>query len=163
MLRVLPVEQIGQLEIPMPTFQETDRYELHRARTTGKRSFQNGASQNYWVWVAVGSSSEFGALRGKLPRRLRGLFKLRANAIGNTKIVHRLAVVEILQAQPNGGRIVAAQGLVKVTKRRNTNRKDEFWIVNNVTILSLAHLIPEGDGQWLVNSWIDLGTFNEIY
>ena len=162
-LRVLPVEQFGQLEIPMLTFQETDLYELHRARTTGKRSFRNGTSRNDWVWVAVGSSSEVGALRGKLPGRLRGLFKLRANAIGNTKIVHRLAVVEILQAQPNGGRIVEAHGLVKVTKRRNTNRKDEFWIVNIVTILSLAHLIPEGDGQWLVNSRIDLRTFNEIY
>jgi len=31
------------------------------------------------------------------------------------------------------------------------------------TILGLAHLIPEGDRRWLINSRIDLRTFNEIH
>jgi len=38
-----------------------------------------------------------------------------------------------------------------------------FTIVDIGTILGLAHLIPEEDRQWLVNSQIDLRTFNEVY
>jgi len=39
----------------------------------------------------------------------------------------------------------------------------EFTLVDIGTILGLAHLIPEGDRRWLVNSHIDLRTLNEIY
>ena len=39
----------------------------------------------------------------------------------------------------------------------------EFTIVDVGTILGLAHLIPEGERRWLVNSRIDLRTFNEVY
>jgi hypothetical protein len=162
-IRLMPVEQFGQLEIPVPAFQESDLYDVQHARTTGKRSFRNGASRNDWVWVVVGSKTDFGVLRGQLPGKLRGLFKLRTDTVGDAKTVHRLAVVEILQAQPHGGRIVEAHGLVKVAKRQNARERDDFWIVDIMTITCLAHLIPEGDGQWLVNSRIDLRTFNEIY
>jgi len=39
----------------------------------------------------------------------------------------------------------------------------EFTVVDIGTILGLAHLIPEGDRRWIVNSCIDLRTFNEGY
>ena len=39
----------------------------------------------------------------------------------------------------------------------------ELTIVDIGTILGLAHIIPEIDRRWLVNSRIDLRTFNEIY
>jgi len=39
----------------------------------------------------------------------------------------------------------------------------EFTVVDIGTILGLAHLIPEGDRRWIVNSRIDLRTFNEVY
>jgi hypothetical protein len=161
-LSIMPVEQFGQLQIPVLGFQETDVYDTHHARTTGKKSFRNGGSRNDWVWVRVGTTDEFGALRGQLPGKLLGLFKLR-NLVAKAKTVHRLAIVQILQAQPNGGRIVDAHGLVKVSRRRNTANEIDFWIVDIMTISSRAHLIPDGDGQWLVNSRIDLRTFNEIY
>jgi hypothetical protein len=38
-LKFLPAEQFTQLEIPVPDFQETDSYQVHRARCTGKKSF----------------------------------------------------------------------------------------------------------------------------
>ena len=63
-LDIMPVEQFGQLQIPVPGFQETDVYDTHHARTTGMKSFRNAASRNDWVWVRVGSTEEFGALRG---------------------------------------------------------------------------------------------------
>ena len=110
----------------------------------------------------MGTTGEFGGLRGQLSGKLIGLFKLR-NIVSKAKTVHRLAAVQILQAQPNGGQIVDAHGLVKVSRRRNTPDTNGFWILDIMTISSLAHLIPEGDGQWLVNNRIDLRTFNEIY
>jgi len=38
-----------------------------------------------------------------------------------------------------------------------------FTIVDIGTILRLAHLIPEEDRRWLVNSRNNLRTFNEVY
>ena len=158
----MPVEQFNQLQIPVLAFQETDVFDIHHARTTGERSFRNGASRNDWVWVAVGTTNEYGALRGNLPGKLQGLFKVR-DTVTDGK-VYRLAIVQLLQAQQNGGRITDAHGLVKVLTRRQTSTvTDEFWIVDITTITGLAHLIPDGDGQWLVNSRIDLRTFNDVY
>jgi hypothetical protein len=156
----MQVEQFNQLQIPVLAFQETNVYDTHHARTTGERSFRNGASRNDWVWVAVGTTEEYGALRGSLPGKLRGLFKVRNATNGN---VYRLAAVQLLQAQPNAGRDTDAHGLVKVSTRRRTTGQDDFWIVDITTITGLAHLIPDGDGQWLVNSRIDLRTFNDVY
>jgi len=51
-------------------------------------------------------------------------------------------------------------GLVTVQLRDVTR---ELTIVDIGMILGLAHLIPETDRRWLVNSWIDLCTFNKIY
>ena len=158
----MPIEQFGQLEIPVHAFQEIDVYEMHHARTTGERSFRNGASRNDWVWVAVGTTKEYGVLRGQLPGKLRGLFKVR-NKVADGESVHRLAAVQLLQVQTNSGHIGDSHGLVKVSTRRQTSEKDGFWIVDITTISGMAHLIPEGEGQWLVNNRIDLRTFNEIY
>ena len=38
-----------------------------------------------------------------------------------------------------------------------------FTTVDIGTIVGLAHLIPEEDRRWLVNSRIDLRTLNEVY
>ena len=51
-------------------------------------------------------------------------------------------------------------GLVTVQQREEAR---ELTIVDIGTILGQAHLIPEVDRRWLVNSRIDLRTFNEIY
>jgi len=60
----------------------------------------------------------------------------------------------------NAGRPSDIQSLVTVQLREDAR---EFTLVDTGTILGLAHLIPEGDRRWLVNSRIDLRTFNEIY
>ena len=157
-METMPMEQFSQLEIPVLAFQETDVYDIHRARTTGERSFRNSGSRNDWVWVALGTTNEYGALRGKLPGKLQGLFKVRDT--GTDGKVYRLAILQLLQK--GAGRITDTHGLVNVFARRQTS-KDDFWIVDIATVTSLAHLIPDGDGKWLVNSRIDLRTFNEVY
>jgi hypothetical protein len=60
----------------------------------------------------------------------------------------------------NSGRLSDVHGLVTVQLREDAR---EFTVVDIGTILGLAHLIPETDRRWLVNSRIDLRTFNEIY
>ena len=45
-LKFLPAEQFMQLEIPVPDFQETNIFQIHRARCTGRKSFRNSGGRN---------------------------------------------------------------------------------------------------------------------
>lgn len=157
MLRSLPVELLTQLEIPVLAFQEADIYETHRARSTGALHFRNQGSRNDWVWVQAGTEEMYGALRGRLPAKLVGLFKIRDYRFRDT--VRRVAGVQML-SPVNSGRLSDVHGLVTVQMRGDGRG---FTLVDVGTVLGLAHLIPEGDRRWLVNSRIDLRTFNEIY
>ena len=99
----------------------------------------------------------YGTLRGRLPAKLVALFKIRDYTCENA--VRRVAAVWMLSAV-NSGFVSDIHGLVTVQMREEYR---EFTIVDVVTILELAHLIPEGERRWLVNSRIDLRTFNEVY
>jgi len=48
-LGLLPVEQFMHLEIPVIDFQETDVFQIHRARYTGTKAFHNSGPRNNWV------------------------------------------------------------------------------------------------------------------
>ena len=156
-LRSLPVELLTQLEVPVLAFQETDIYDIHRARCTGAPDFRNQGSRNDWVWVQAGDEKMYGAQRGRLPGKLLALFKIRNPTCDGT--VRRLASVQML-SPVNSGHASDVHGLVTVQQREDARG---FTIVDVGTILGLAHLIPEADRRWLVNSRIDLRTFNEIY
>jgi hypothetical protein len=99
----------------------------------------------------------YGALRGRLPAKLVALFKIRDYTCENA--VRRVAAVRMLSAV-NSGFPSDIHGLVTVQMREDAR---EFTIVDVGTIHGLAHLIPEGERRWLVNSRIDLRTFNEVY
>ena len=144
------------LEIPVLAFQETDVYDIHRAWCTGARLFQNQASRNDCVWIQAGGKQIYGAPRGRLPAKLLALFKFRNT---HQDIVWRLAGVQLMGVV-NSGHPSDVHGLVPVHLRDDSR---EWSIVDIATILGLAHLIPETDRRWLVNSRIDLRTFNEIY
>jgi len=60
----------------------------------------------------------------------------------------------------NSGRSSDQHGLVTVQMRKDARW---FTIVDIGTILGLPHLIQEEDLRWLINSRIDLRTFNEVY
>jgi len=53
-LESLPLELLTQLEIPVLAFQETERYDIYRARCTGALNFRNHGSRNDLVWVRAG-------------------------------------------------------------------------------------------------------------
>ena len=73
--------------------------------------------------------------------------------------MRRLTGLQFVSAV-NSGRISDVHSLVTVQMKEDAR---EFTVVDIGTILGLAHLIPEGDPRWIVNSCIDLRTFNEVY
>ena len=92
----------------------------------------------------------YGALRGRLPVKLMGLFKIRNSTCENA--VRWVAAVRMLSAV-NSAFVSDIHSLVTVQMREEYR---EFTIVDVGTILVLAHLIPEEERRWLVNSRIDL-------
>jgi len=156
MLRSLPVELLTQLEILVLAFQEADVYEIHHWRSTGALHFRNQGSRNDWVWVYAATEEMYGALQGRLPVKLVALLKIRNDRSDDT--VCRVAAVQML-TPVNSGRPLDLDGLVTVQMREDTRG---FTIVDIGTILGLARLIPEEERRWLVNSRIDLRTFNEV-
>ena len=98
----------------------------------------------------------YGELRGRAVARLVGLFKIRN--VG-TEVVSRLAFVQVLDPV-NGGRFHGASGHIRVCRRRNGR---DMRIIDIGVVVGQAHVVPYGDGQWLVNHRIDLRTFNDIY
>jgi len=114
-LRLLPVEVFPQLKLPVPDFQETDRFQIHRARCTGTKAFRNGGSRNDWVWVQTGGEANYGDLRGRVVARLLALFKIRY-ILSEAAAVHRLALVRIL-VPINGGRFHIPSGHIRVGNR----------------------------------------------
>jgi len=157
-LGLLPVEGFAQLEIPVPDFQETDRFLIHRARCTGTRAFHNGGSRNDLVWVQTGGEANYGDLRGRVVARLLVLFKIR-NILSEAAAVHRLALVRMLDLI-NGGRFHIPSGHIRVGYRINGR---DMRIVSIGAMIGQAHVIPRGEKQWIVNHRIDLRMFNEIY
>jgi len=156
-LQSLPIELLTQLEVPVLTFQEANVYEIHHARSTGTLHFRNLGSRNDWVWVQAGTEEIYGALRGRLPAKLVALMKISDTRSEDT--VSRVSRVQLLTPVNSGG-LSDLHGLVTVRMREDTRG---FTIVDRGSILRLAHLIPEEDRRWHVNSRIDLRTFNEVY
>jgi len=158
MLQSLTAELLTQLEIPVLAFQEADIYEIHRSQSTGDLHFRNQGSRNDWVCVVpMGKEEIYGALRGRLPAKLVALLTIKNYPSEDT--VGQVTGVQILTAV-NSGRLSDQHRLVTVQMREDARG---FTIVDIGTIPSLAHLSPDEDPCGLINSPIDLSTFNEVY
>jgi hypothetical protein len=66
--------------------------------------------------------------------------------------------VEVLEAV-NKGVVDSSHGLLKVSRRYN----QKSWVVDIRSIVGMAHLLPYGPKSWLVNTKINLKTWNEFY
>ena len=115
-LRSVPVELLTQLEVPVLAFQETDVYDIHRARCTGALDFGNQGSRNDWVWVQGGDEEMYGALRGHLLAKLLVLIKIWNPTCDGT--VRHLASVPLV-TPANSGRASDVPGLVTVQQRED--------------------------------------------
>ena len=157
-LEALPVELLTQLEIPVLAFQESGVDDINRARCTGARHFCNQTRRNDCLWIQAAGENMYGALRGHLPARLIALFKIWLGYMQQDTVC-RLPGVQFMSLV-GSGRASDVHGLVTVQLRDVTR---DLTIVDIGTILGVAHLIPETERRWLVNSLNDLRTFNEIY
>jgi len=157
-LGLLPAEGCTLLEIPVPDFQETERFQIHRARCTGTKAFHNGGPRNDWVWVQTGREAKYRDLQGRAVAQLPAPFKIR-NMLSEAGAVHRLALVCILDPV-NSGRFHIASVHIRVGRRVNGR---DMRIVSIGAVIGQAQVIPCGERQWIVNHRIDLRKFNEIY
>jgi len=157
-LGLLAVEGFAQPEIPVADIQETDGFQIHRARCTGTKAFRNGSPRNDWVGVQTGAEVNSGDLRGRVVPRLLAHFTIR-NILIEVEAVHRLALVGILDPV-NSGRFHIVSGHIQV--RRRVHGRD-IGIVSIGAVIGQAQVIPSVERKWIVNHRIDLRTFNEIY
>jgi len=157
-LWLLPVEGFAQLEIPVPDFQETDRFQIHRARCTETKAFRNSGSRNDSVWVQTAGEANYGDIRRPVVARLLALFKI-TNILSEAAAVHRLACVRILDPI-NGGRFHIPSRHFRVGNRIKGR---DMRIVSIGAVIGQAQVIPSSEKQCIVNHPIDLRTFNEIY
>jgi len=119
-LGLLPVESFARFEIPVANFQETDRFQIHRASCTGTKALNNGGPRNDWVWVQTGGEANYAYLRARVVARLLALFKIRI-ILSEAGAVHLLALVCILDSA-NSGRFHIASEHIRVGRR--VNRRD---------------------------------------
>jgi hypothetical protein len=143
-----------------------------RLRCTGDKGWYSGGARHDWVWVQItrkrdGQELPYKALQGRLPYRMLRLFKLLVvHAREQRGETFWLAYVELTKPA-NGGMPERASGLVRVVKPA-TGEVDAVISAGN--IVGAAHVIPEEPATsrsenkgWIVNSHIDLATWNDIY
>lgn len=141
-----------------------------RLRCTGDNSWYSGTARNDWVWVQIARRQEgkelpYKALQGRLPYQMLRLFKLQVvHARGSNTFW--LAYVHLTKPA-NGGMPEKASQLVRVVKSMSG---EVNAVISAGNIVGAAHLIPEepiSSGRenkgWIVNSHIDLATWNDVY
>jgi len=138
-------------------------------RCTGNQSWCRGDRRNDWVWVKQHPGRCYGALNGRLPWQLQRLFKIKLQNEDGAFVEYWLALA--LTAIPeNSGNLDPVSKFVQVRKAPAAVALQVFSVGNNV---GCARVIPEiatstktGDGRnerWIVNSHIDLTTWNDVY
>jgi hypothetical protein len=132
-----------------------------RIRCTINKRWKNADKRRDWVFWKPQGSSLYGALHGELPARLRALFTIEVFSR-----VHQLAFVEATMPI-NGGRPDEDSGLVRVERSK---RRNGYLVVGVENISCAAQLIPdapllsaEDQVTWVVNSHVDLETWNKVY
>jgi hypothetical protein len=111
----------------------------------------------------------YGAQNGRLPWQLQRLFQIKLHTEDGACIEYWLAIA--LTAIPeNWGNLDPVSTFVQVSKAPAAGALQVFSVGN---IVSCAHVIPEiatstktGDGRnmrWIVNSHIDMATWNDVY
>jgi len=138
-LWLLPVEQFTHVEILVADFQETDVFQIHRARGTGTMAFRSGGPRDDWVWIQAGGEDSYGDLWGCGVAQLLALCKIR-NVCSEAAGVRGLALLPVLDPI-NFGRFHLTSGHNRVGKRRSGR---EMRIVDIGTVIGQAHVIPTG-------------------
>jgi len=138
-------------------------------RCTGSQSWRGGDRQNDWVWVTQRPGRWYGALNGCLLWQLQQLFNIKLLNKDGAFVEYWLAL-PLTTIPENSGNLDPVLQFVQV-------RKPPAAVALQVSsvghIVGCAQVIPEiatssksGDGRnerWIVNSHIDLATWNDVY
>jgi len=139
---------------------------IQTVRCTGEQTWHGQGHQNDSVWVETsrpreGQELAYKALRGRVLYRLLKLF--------NLQVLGGLVWCAFVQTTiPSmGGMPERASRMVRVTEAA---KGSGYAVISGGNITGAAHLIPEEPSTsgttrkvWIVNSHIDLMTWNEVY
>jgi hypothetical protein len=139
------------------------------SRSTGSQSWRGGNQWNDWVWVKQHPGRCYGALNGRIPWQLQRLFKIKLLAEDGA-FVEYLFALALTTIPENSGNLDPIWKFVQV---RQAPAAVAFQVFSVGNIVGCAHIITEiatssktGDGwneRWIVNSHIDLVTWNDVY
>jgi hypothetical protein len=135
----------------------------------GSQSWCGGDGRKNWVWVRQCPWRCYGALNGHLPWQLQRLFNIKLLNEDEAFIEYWLPL-SLTTLPWNSGNLDPISKFVQVRKALAVIPLQVFSVGHNV---GCAHIIPKiatsskpGDGrnkQWIVNSHIDLVTWNDVY
>jgi len=138
-------------------------------RCTGSQSCRGGDRRNDWVWVKQRPGRCYGPLNGRLPWQLQWLLKIKLQNEDGAFFEYWLGLV-LTTIPENLCNLDPISKFVQVWKAPAAVALQVFCVGN---IFGCAHVIPEiatrskiGDGRnerWIVNSHIDLATWNDVY
>ena len=136
-------------------------------RCTGEKPWRGAQKRNDWVWVRQRPGPVYGALHGRLPCQLLRLFKMRFRNDSGCWVDHWMAFARTTVVE-NSGNIDPISKLAQV--RVPPTSRAQYQVFSAGNIVGCAHLIPEKpftdpsmNERWVVNSHIDLMTWNEVY
>jgi hypothetical protein len=135
-------------------------------RCTGNQPWRGRDRRNDWVWVKQRQGMVYGALQGRLPWKLLRLFKLKHRNEEGCEVENWLAFAQTTVPE-NSGHMDPVSTFVNV---RLSPGSGGFRVVRVGNIVGCAHVIPQRsftdkvtNDRWIVNSHIDLMTWNVVY
>jgi len=138
-------------------------------RSTESQSCRGGNRQNDWVWVNKRPGRYYGAMNGWLPWQLEQLFKIKLQNEDGAFLLYWLSLA-LTTIPENSGNLDPVSKFVQV---RKALAAIAFKVFSMGNIIGCAHIVPEiatssktGDRQnerWILNSHIDLVTWNDVY
>jgi len=139
------------------------------SRYTGSQIWGRGDQRNNWVLAKQCPGRSYGALNGHLLWQLQRLFKIKLQNEDGAFVEYWLALA-FTTIPENSGNLDPVSKFVQV---RNAPAAFALQVSSVGNIVACAHIIPEiatgsktGHGrnkQWIVNSHLDLATWNEVY
>jgi len=138
-------------------------------RCTRSKIWRGGDRRNDWVWGMQRPARCYGVLNGCLPWQLQRLFKIKLHNKDGAFVECWLALA-LTTIPEHSGNLDPVSKFVQV---RKAPAGVALQVFSMGSIVGCTHIIPEiatssktGDGRskrWIVNSHIDLATWNNVY
>jgi hypothetical protein len=172
-LLAAPAALYHSLHVSVEDWQKYE-WKTHNIRATNDREWMlSGRPRHDWVWVRqkvrrqplASHRLPFKALRGRLPAQVCFFFSLSIANQGKPREVVRLALARITEPL-NGGTAENAPAMPRVATPAALAKR--YAVIHAGSIEGAAHLVPllpdeEKNKRWIVNTHIDLETWNNVY